>query len=1333
MRFNSVIGAMIFIILSSTLAMVVFVQTKSFGTLLSRIITDISEKKADTKVAISNIEISVFPPGVELIKVSVEKQFKDGKSFQAELGTFGFYFGLLEIEERKLAFGEIRISDSVIDYNYPESKEKDIEQIEQKIIDEIFDYSRRLPLRVDTLLVENTRVHANHDLLNIRRLKLFKNSKSFVARFHVANIKPLAEKNLTIDEVWADAEITKQDIVLHRLKLQHDVHSLILKGKVHNYPLLKKAEVSVNGEGLLYLKGLLGVDMPGPIEIESGAAQVNFNMNMLKGKLTGKSNVEVKDFRSNLAFADSLTASLSLEDGNLHLSGLELIYKDEKLKVLESAIIANFEKGTYLTHPIKGKVENLKFSNALRILGPSFHPLKGSLNGKLTFRHEKGNLFFLPENGFKIINLALVVGDKKPFQILKLTEVRLTDADFAVINQEFQMSSLINLPHSQFEIEGHVSKKGSNFSVIDGKIDLTDFGDIAQLGITGKGILSIEVHGPLDDTEMNFKGRMADFAVLGYKLGLSDIDLNIALGDSTVTIRKLESILGKTTISGNGAINYKTRDIALGINSPSASYHDLSLILQPIFSKLTFLPQDFELNANIDAYIHGKTSLDKLKVKSHITFTDMIAYGENVNRGSFDIGFNDEKVSIANFAANKEKGTIEGNFSFHMPTDTLSLKFNWDNLSISSFNMTRKLGLNFDGYMVGGIQGEGKVKDYVLTMKNQISNTKSQNYSYPDSVFDLKIMPDRIIGQANLLGPVIQTSFDYSLSNERKSKVSVNIDMPDVKPFTVAFLGPHLDQEEFTGKFRFNLNMDFNHGFNHLDLKATLKELRFSHESFKVNYQSEKPQFLVEDSRLVNWNLNINEPDLYVVTKGNGSFGKEVTIVNEFHVNSKIAELFLSQILSSEGFLRNIVKIEGRGNDYILTANSKSENLSLSIEGAPFPINEMKYDIDYANNRLVINDLQTNLESGSVSLRGDVYFSGNVPDVNIKYSLDRAEIPILGKSSVNVTGEGIILGNELPYNVGGEILVNKGQIVNELSDFNSKSVAQVRYLPKNQESFLGKLFVLNLNIKAENPIRITNSLMDVALKGEVRLFGNPVRPRGEGRVFAPANSSRIFFKNNEYFLSNADINFSPKKDIANPDFDVQAITYISSYKINAKAYGDLERFNFDLTSDPALPRNSILSLIAFGYTDEIQSTLTQGEQQNLTQVGVGSFVFDRFKISDILNKQFGLQVNLGTVFEQSQTQSMLSGRSQEGAGQLGRTRSATKIELKKRLDEALTLSVSSTMGGSIGQRQSMNLTYSVTKKVQVEGVYELRTNAEGEEDIIDKSIGVDLKFRKTFK
>jgi hypothetical protein len=1334
MRFKSVIFAIVFIFISSAMAIITYVQTKSFGNLLTKVISDISEKNTDTRISLNKVKISVFPPGIEMLEVSIDKDFQDGKRIHAELGKIGFYVSLIEIEERKLAFGEITISDSIIDYKYPHIDNDRVERIEQNLIDDVFNYSDRLPIKIDRILLENTRIHANHDLLNIRRLKLFKHDDVFMTRLHLSNIKPSPGKDMIIDEVWADAEIGRKNIIIQRLKVQHDVHSLIVKGEVKNYPLIKNADLNINGESIIHLKAFKGIKLPGPIEISSGTAQVNFQVKMDKGKVEGESQLLFNDLRSNIIYSDKLTAKLALLKDEIFVSYLEMSHKKENIKISEPVIVANLNDfSSFLTRPVKVIIENLDISNALRFLGPSLRPLKGTMSGNMQFHHEKGNLFFVPENGFKITDIALIVGKRKEFEILKINEAIIKDSGFSLINDTFHMHSVIDLPRSRFEIDGYINKQGSKFSVKDGNINLEDMGNIAKVGVKGDGRLTIEVNGPLDNTSINLKGTMANFGILGYGLGNSEIDLNVSLKNSEVTIKKLESTLGKTTLSGNGFVNYGNMDISLGLNSRSANFYDLSRILDPIVKKLTFLPQDFDINAKIDAYILGKMSLKELKVKSHIKFMDLAAYGENLTHGSFNIGFADEVVSISNFEGKKENKTIQGDFSLALPSETFSLNFGWKNIALSSFNFTKKLGLNFDGNLVGSIAGGGELKDFLLIFKNNIVETSSQNYKYSDSIFDIKIMPDRVAGSIDLIGSIVQTEFDFSLSNKEKSFLKLDVDMPDIKPFVVAMIGQHLEHEDFKGKLGFILNMSFNQGFHNLDLTSTLKEVYFSHDNFKVDYRSSKPQFLIKDSKIIDWDLNFNEPDIKVVTKGSGSFGVDVSIVNEFNINSKLAELMLSPVLSAEGFLENIVRIDGKGDEYIFSAASKSAHLSLSIDGVPFPLSDVKYDLYYARNKLAIREITSSLQNGGVSVWGDVFFGGDIPDVNLKYQLQRAEIPILSKSFINVSGEGIIIGNALPYNVGGEIVINKAQIANELNDFNTKSVAQVRYLPKDQESIFDKLFELGLNVKAENSIRVVNSLMDVALRGEMRIIGSASRPRGEGRLFSPSNSSKVFFKNNEYFISNADINFSPKKEITNPDFDVQAVTNISSYRINAKAYGDLERFNFDLTSDPGLPHNSILSLIAFGYTDEIQSTLTQGEQQNLTQVGVGSFVFDRFKISDILNKQFGLQVNLGTVFEQSQTESMLSGRSQEGQGTVGRTRSATKIELKKRLDEALTLSVSSTMGGIMGQRQSMNLTYSINKKVQLEGVYELRTNAEGEEDIIDNSIGGDLKFRWTYK
>ncbi len=1336
MRFNSVIGAFLFVILASTLALFIFIQTRSFGSLLSRVISDISERKTNTIVNINNIELSFFPPGLELNKTTVKKELSDGKSIDAELGTIGLYFNLIEIEDRNLAFGEIKLSESVIEYTDPNKSKESLEEIESSLIDKIFGFADNLPLRIDTLIIENTKFITTHEIVDVRRLKLFKKNETFTARFHLSNIKPVEDTDSLIDEAWGDIVIGKKNIDLRRLKIQHDVHTLLLKGDVKNYPLIKGASATLNGEASVFLNGLKRFEQfPDAIDIQSGSAIVNFNLNLNKDDFEGEARVNVRDLKSNYIHAKSISSRISLQNKKVLVSEFKLKNGKESASLLYPAIVADLRSKQYLNEVIRLNTQDLSINNVLRFLGPSFNIMKGRLTGKISVNHKDNDFYFRPVDGFKIKKLGLVVGEEKPFQILMIEEAMLKNAELAVINNEFQISSQIDLNRTSLEVDGFVNKNEVRFSVTDGKVNLSDFGNIANIDLVGEGRLSIDVVGPLDDTELKFNGKMNNFGVLGYQLGTSDIDLGLSLKDANVVIRRLESVFGKTALSGSGVINYRNLDIALGINAPLAYFQDIRQIMYPIFSKLDFLPEDLEFKSRIDAYIFGKTRLSELRVKSDVKFHDLAAYGETLDKGSMNLEFINEEVKLRNIEASKGKGTLRGSFAYKTTKNTFTSKFDWDDLALSSFNFARSLKLNFDSDISGKLAGSGSASSYLLKVENRFNDTRSPDYTFEDSLIKMEVMPQRYSGDLNLLGNTFQSSFDYSTDPTKRSKIDLNIDVQELKPLAVAILGQHVEGEKFSGKLKFSAKSNLRHGFSDVNLRASIDQVKLNHEEFKLDYESKEPELVITDSVIKKWNLNIQQPDLFVATKGRGTFGKEISLVNEVHFNAKLLEILFAPILSAEGFSRNILRVDGNGNSYSASISSRAEDLSFTVENSPFPINNLKYALDFHDNRLNITEFETTLENGRILLMGDVFFDEGSPDINLKYQLDRAEIPVLGKSVINVSGEGIILGNNPPYSVGGELIINKALIVNELNEFNSRSSAlgQVRFLPKNQESPFGKFFNLNLNIKIDNPVSISNSMMDVGLLGEMRLNGNPIRPRAEGRLYAPINSSRIFFKNNEYFITSADINFSPKKEITNPDFDIQAVTTISSYRVIAKAYGDLERFNFDLTSDPSLPRNSILSLIAFGYTDEIQSSLTQGEQQNLTQVGVGSFVFDRFKISDILNKQFGLQVNLGTVFEQSQTDSMLAGRSQEGQGTIGRTRSATKIELKKRLDEALTLSVSSTMGGSIGQRQSMNLTYSLNKKVQLEGVYELRTNAEGEEDIIDNSIGGDLKFRWTFK
>lgn len=1308
---------------------------------MTNIISDISEKRFKTELKIRDMSLSVFPPGIEFNDVDVVKRIDTDHYVDAEFGKIGIYLGLIELEEKNITLGEIRISDSYIKYIGPENKDE-LKEIDQKLIDKIFKIPDQMPIRLDTIIVENTKIFFNYDMFEAKRLKLYKKDTSFITRFHFAHIRPDKKSTHTIDEIWGDGEISKKNISIHRVKIQQDVQTLLIKGEIKDYYKLKGSKADLNGEMNVYLPNLLSNFSPSDkLQINQGSGRVGFRVSYSQGEIKGDADVFLKEIDSNIISATEIRTLLKLENSKIKVNLFSLENTDESLDLLTPFEVYDLEKHRFPEINLSMDAKNLHLTNILKYLGPSFKTLKGELNGKLSLYFNKNNLRIIPEDKFIINNLGLVTGEgKSSFKVLMVKRAVLSKTSIGVNEDEFQLETDIELKNSKLNVQGFVNKNAINFKVPDAKIDLADFGNISNLGIKGAGTLSVNVTGPPKDTKINITGKTEGFEILGYHLDRSDKNITINLGDSTVEIDKLDSIIGKTRISGNGSVNYKDADIAIGISSNDVNSGDLIQILDPIAKSLPALPDDLDFKAKIDVDIFGKYHFKDLKIRSRVDFNDLTLASETINSGSFDLSLLNKVISVKNIECIKGRGSLDGDLLYDLSDKSFNLKFFWENFELQSFQFAKKIGLNIDTLISGKLTGGGAENDYKLKLESTAFDTHAANYKFDDSNFDIFLQPKRIKGRANFLGNILKSDFNFGLARGSHSDLDLQFKVDNLKPFLVAIFGNHLENESFSGNFNFVASASFDYGFTNFDLEATLNNLLFSHPEFNINYKSTRPEFLVKESKILRWSLFLKQPDIFIETRGDGTFGKRVSMIQEFHVNSKILEIISSKILSSEGFIRNVARINGNGPEFDFSLSSKTNDLDLSIEQLPVQVNDLKYDIEYANNRLQIQNLNSSLDNGTFSLKGDVFFDGNHPDVNLKFILDKAEIPIVGDSSFNISGEGIVLGNNYPYTLGGEIVINKGNIVEELNEFSSKSAAfsQVRFLPRNQESVLGKMFSVNLNVKAENPVRISNSLMDVAFVGEIRLTGNPSRPRAEGRLSSPINSSRIFFKNNEYQIISADINFSPKKEITNPDFDIQALTIISNYKIYPKAYGDLERFNFDLTSEPVLPRNSILSLIAFGYTDEIQTALYAKDQRSLTQVGVGSFVFDRFKISDILNKQFGLQVNLGTVIEQSSTDSLLSGRSQsrgsgQTAGALGRTRSATKIELKKRLDEALTLSVSSTMGGSIGQRQSMNLNYGLTKNIQLEGVYELRTNEEGEADIIYNSIGGDLKFRRTFK
>ena len=85
-----------------------------------------------------------------------------------------------------------------------------------------------------------------------------------------------------------------------------------------------------------------------------------------------------------------------------------------------------------------------------------------------------------------------------------------------------------------------------------------------------------------------------------------------------------------------------------------------------------------------------------------------------------------------------------------------------------------------------------------------------------------------------------------------------------------------------------------------------------------------------------------------------------------------------------------------------------------------------------------------------------------------------------------------------------------------------------------------------------------------------------------------------------------------------------------------------------------------------------------------------------------------------------------------GSDASSKVKSSTKIKIKKKLTEKLDLSVSSTLGGSMDPTQEMNLDLKIDSNISLEGVYEIKSSTETENESTN-SAGADLKFNWSFK
>jgi translocation and assembly module TamB len=360
------------------------------------------------------------------------------------------------------------------------------------------------------------------------------------------------------------------------------------------------------------------------------------------------------------------------------------------------------------------------------------------------------------------------------------------------------------------------------------------------------------------------------------------------------------------------------------------------------------------------------------------------------------------------------------------------------------------------------------------------------------------------------------------------------------------------------------------------------------------------------------------------------------------------------------------------------------------------------------------------LGGGTVSASGyvDLYLN-QLPSFNVALNLNNNRVKFFPVNLAEFENARLTFtGNKPPYLFSGTAKARKILMRKNFDIGDSSKRRTSKYLPEKISGDKG-FYEVKIKATADNNIIVQNDLLDAEFRGEVTLLNNFEFPQIIGR--GELVKGKLLFRNAVFSLDHAVVRLN-NPEIFEPQFSIGGQANVDAYKISIFASGTTDSNKITLSSNPSLPQEDILSLLAFGIRGDDAKRVSPDDLTAITYTEVGSILLEQLKINkDLQSKGFKLSV---TPHVSDNEANIIRPRSVSEVA-------SPKVLVQKRVFSNLDATLGSTFGSAQTQDLDASLEYHFNKRVSIDGVYEQKQTLEAAEK--DSSYGADLKFKWGFK
>ncbi len=412
----------------------------------------------------------------------------------------------------------------------------------------------------------------------------------------------------------------------------------------------------------------------------------------------------------------------------------------------------------------------------------------------------------------------------------------------------------------------------------------------------------------------------------------------------------------------------------------------------------------------------------------------------------------------------------------------------------------------------------------------------------------------------------------------------------------------------------------------------------------------------------------------------------------------------MAQGLTTTGSAQINAVFEGTLDNPRITGNIHIANASARVADFPTGLSAIKGDLIFDATRLYFDNLTAQAGGGTLRLSGSVNYTERPVRYDITARSDSTRIRYPEGMSWLTAGSLRLTGSTEGGVLSGRVTVERVTLAQGLEVAGSLVSTKEISGPSTSSTFLRNL-QFDIQAVSTPDARMQWPGAELEAEADLRVRGTWEHPIILGHIHVL--SGDLFFRGNRYRVARGDINFTNPFRL-DPVVNVEASTTIQQYEITLNFTGPASKLTLAYRSDPPLPGNDIVTLLALGQTSAEGTSRSAGNSQSSTS-GASALLSEAVssQVGGRLEKLFGI-----TNFR---VDPALTTVGSTGSAQ----NAAARVTVQQQVTRNMTITYISNVGST--QEQVIQVEYNLNRNISIVALRDY-----------NGTFGIDIKIKKRF-